>query len=730
LISYIMKTFLGLAILFAIPPLQADEPKKKSEDTRSVEELAEQLKPSIAVITVRGREARRESIGTGFVIDANGLIATNLHVIGEGRAIQVELNNKKYEVTAVHASDRPRDLAIIRIDAKDLKAIPLGDPDKMKEGQAVVALGNPQGLRYSVVNGVLSGKRDIDGQSMLQLAMPVEPGNSGGPVIDMQGRVQGIMTLKSALTENLGFAMSVNGLKTLIAKPNPIPMQHWLTIGTLDPDEWKSFMGSRWHQRAGRILVEGSGTGFGGRSICVNQSKPPKLPYEVAVTVKLNDERGAAGLIFHHDGERHYGFYPTGGKLRFTRFDGPDVFSWKILEDISTSHYQQNEWNTLKVRLTKDGIQGYVNDQLVLESKDIELTEGQVGLAKFRETQAEFKNFQLGKEIASKEISADQQKTIAKILDQFKPIPANSPEAIGKLTKEPGSTSVIRDKARELEQQAAQLRKLAAKVHQQRTLEVIGKLLTKPENEIDLIHIGLLIAKLDNEELDVDVYRNEIERMATKIRKLLPKDADDKKKLQTLNQFFFEERGFHGSRSDYYNKSNSYLNEVIDDREGIPITLSILYMELAKRIDLNLVGIGLPGHFVVRHLPKEGEGDFLDVFDRGGVLSKEEVDKRIQGNDALLEPMKKQAVLVRMMRNLLGLAQEEQDFDAGLRYLDTIVLIDPNMFRERFMRAAIRYSKGMKQEAKEDVHYLIDHPSEEVDSKRLQELKRLLESGN
>src|SRR2546425_367548 len=83
-----------------------------------------------------------------------------------------------------------------------------------------VVVGNPHGLKYSVVSGVLSGKREIDGRAMLQLAMPVERGNSGGPVVDRDGKAVGILTMKSAVTENLGFAVAVNSLKPLLTKPN------------------------------------------------------------------------------------------------------------------------------------------------------------------------------------------------------------------------------------------------------------------------------------------------------------------------------------------------------------------------------------------------------------------------------------------------------------------------------------------------------------------------------
>ncbi len=163
-------------------------------------------------------------------------------------------------------------------------------------------------------------------------------------------------------------------------------------------------------------------------------------------------------------------------------------------------------------------------------------------------------------------------------------------------------------------------------------------------------------------------------------------------KIATLNRYFFEERGFHGSRSDYYHRSNSYLNEVIDDREGLPITLSVLYMELAKRIGLKMEGVGLPGHFVVRHLPAKGEPQLIDVFDGGKTLSREDAAKKVEGTagveltDEHLKAVSKRAIVVRILHNLLNLTREDRDLAGALRYLDAIVAVDPEAGQERWMR--------------------------------------------
>src|SRR5438067_1691105 len=134
----------------------------------------------------------------------------------------------------------------------------LADDDKAKTVEQLAA-----SARKSVVmilaGGVVSARRDVEGRPMIELRMPVEPGNSGGPLLDLRGRVQGVVTLKSAVTENLGYATPVNALKPLLDKPNPIPMARWLTIGALDADEWTTLGSARWRQRAGRIQVEGMG---------------------------------------------------------------------------------------------------------------------------------------------------------------------------------------------------------------------------------------------------------------------------------------------------------------------------------------------------------------------------------------------------------------------------------------------------------------------------------------
>lgn len=723
----LLPCFLGISIFLGAGPWIHAE-----EGAKSVEELAAQARDSVVVIAFAGRDGKKQGLGTGFVVDDKGLIATNLHVIGEARPISVQLaDGSRHEVTEIHASDRARDLAVIRIAAKNLKALPLGDARNLKQGQAIVALGHPQGLRYSVVSGVLSGQRDVEGFKMLQLAIPIEQGNSGGPVLDQNGRVLGIVTMKSLVTANLGFAVPVNALQPLLAKPNPILMERWLTIGALDPTEWKTVMGGRWRQRAGRIIGDGQGSGFGGRTLCLSQKPAPKGPFELAVSVKLDDEAGAAGLVFASDGDdRHYGFYPSGGKFRLTRFNGPDVFSWKILQEFPSEHYRPGDWNTIKVRLEKEKIFCFVNDHQVLEMEENGLKGKTVGLCKFRETVAEFKNFRLAEKIPSSQVSPDLADKITK---KINPDQAFKPAQIDALVPEaPAAVTVLRDRALQLERQAENLRKLAQTVHQQKVIVDIGKVMQEPEDKADLLQAALLIARLDNEEVEVGAYRQEVDRLAREIQVSLPKNAEAGEKIKALNRVLFEERGFHGSRMDYYTKNNSYLNEVLDDREGLPITLSVLYMELGRRLGLKVVGVPLPGHFVVRHEGEKGPGQLIDVYDGGKILSREEagtIVQKITGQpleDRHLEAASKKAIVVRMLHNLMNLAQSDRDRDGVLRYLDAILGVEPGAHEERWARAVFRFQAGEREGSLEDVERLLRDRPEEVDLNRVRELKRLL----
>ena len=432
------------------------------------------------------------------------------------------------------------------------------------------------------------------------------------------------------------------------------------------------------------------------------------MPYELSVTVKLDDESGAAGLAFASDGgDRHYGFYPTAGQMRLTRFDGPNVFSWTILKEFKTPHYQPGDWNTLRVRVETNRIVGFVNGEQVMESDDAAWRAGKVGLAKFRDTKTQFRNFSIGTSAAT----AHQLTT-------------NEKSDTGRLA--------LLDRARKLDQEAQGLRREALALHARTVESALTNALQGAEDKIDLFHAALLVARLDNPELDVAAYRAELSRLASELKRQVSATAPDTNKVAALTKFLFTDQGFHGSRTDYYNRANSYINEVMDDREGLPITLAVLWLELARHLGLtNVAGVPVPTRFMVRFQPRGGREQIIDVFDGGKVLSRGGAVELIADSvdrvgDEDFQPAKKREIITRMLRNLLGIAQRSGGAGDALRYLDLLVALNPDSAPDRLNRARVQMQRGDNAAAKADVRWLLEHEPPGVDLERLTELLRSL----
>ncbi|MGB7344594.1 MAG: tetratricopeptide repeat protein [Pirellulaceae bacterium] len=730
---------IGLALLCAVTfvsTLSADDPL-------SLKDLIAKVRPSVVTIRVEGRDGDNLGIGTGFVIDSAGLIATNFHVINEGRRFSIETSDgKQLKVESVEASDRNNDLALIRvaIDDKDtLIALPLSDQNDPAQGTQVSAFGNPLGLKDSVVDGIVSAVREVQGRPMIQLAMPIEPGNSGGPLVDRQGRVLGIINMKSAIDDNLGFAIPVDQLQKLRKTPNPVAIDRWVRLGTINPERWKPIMGATWQQRGGMLTARGMGKGFGGRSLCLSQDKPPALPFEIAVNVKLDDEAGAAGIAFYSDGEnKHYGFYPSNGQLRLTCFKGPDVYSWQILQDVPSEHYLPGQWNRLRVRLEKGSLKCFVNDHLVITSSDQQLSNGSVGVVKFRDTNPDFRGFTVGTDLKPTPLSDATRDWLAK-LDQRQIDPSEiSEQELNELgmSGETASRELIR-RAAQLSKEAKQLRGLADEIKRTEVLSKLAKLFAEDKPDASrLLDATLLVAQLDQPEMDLDHYRQRIETMAVEIRNELKDDSDTDARIAALNNYLFRENGFHGGRSEYYHPANSHLNRVIDDREGLPISLSILYMELSRRLDLNITGVGLPGHFVVRSEPTDDVADhqLIDVYEGGSPISLNEAGsrvmqytrRRITDND--LRAQSDREIITRVLSNLMGIATREEDIESMLRYIEANVAINPDAVDFRMMRAQLRAMTGRKSRAIADIDHLLKIDPPGIDSQRLRQLRTAIET--
>ena len=164
------------------------------------------------------RDKGGSSLGSGFIVTSDGVIVTNLHIIHKSKKIAVRLKNKKeYNNVQILKIDPRKDIAIIKIDAKGLKPVSLGDSNQVKVGQKVVAIGNPIGLENTVSDGLVSSLRDTnEGFKVFQVSVPLSSGSSGGSLFNLKGEVIAITTATNTQGQNINFALPINCAKPLL----------------------------------------------------------------------------------------------------------------------------------------------------------------------------------------------------------------------------------------------------------------------------------------------------------------------------------------------------------------------------------------------------------------------------------------------------------------------------------------------------------------------------------
>jgi len=210
------------------------------------------------------------------------------------------------------------------------------------------------------------------------------------------------------------------------------------------------------------------------------------------------------------------------------------------------------------------------------------------------------------------------------------------------------------------------------------------ELTVRPDEQIDLAEAALLIACEEYPRLDIAGYVKRLDVMARSLEARLPRAADPSRTAQAINAYLFDELGFSGNSEAYYDPRNSFLNDVLDRRLGIPITLSTLYMEVARRVGFEVEGIGLPGHFMLRH-SANGCSFYIDTFNAGRLLGAGDCRERVTRmygdslafRDEFLQPITKRKVLTRMLCNLKGVYISMEDYEKALAATDRILLLNP-----------------------------------------------------
>ncbi len=204
----------------------------------------------------------------------------------------------------------------------------------------------------------------------------------------------------------------------------------------------------------------------------------------------------------------------------------------------------------------------------------------------------------------------------------------------------------------------------------------------RPVAEIDLARAALLFARDVYPDLDPALYLNQLDEWAEDIRSDIAASIDP---LATLNRFLFDDLHFQGNRRFYSDPRNSYLNQVIDRRLGLPITLSVVYIEVARRVGVHAEGVGLPGHFIVRHLDRAG-ARYLDPFHQGRFLTADDCrnlvvdlsNGALEFQTAMLEPVDARHILTRMLNNLKNAYVQEQHFDQAVPVVERLLDLAPD----------------------------------------------------
>jgi regulator of sirC expression with transglutaminase-like and TPR domain len=208
-----------------------------------------------------------------------------------------------------------------------------------------------------------------------------------------------------------------------------------------------------------------------------------------------------------------------------------------------------------------------------------------------------------------------------------------------------------------------------------------------PDDRINLAEAALLIAQEEYPGLEIGVYLQRLDELAAAAGTAVGSSRAPVEQIARLNHFLFAECGFVGNNDDFYDPRNSFLNDVLDRRTGIPISLSLVYSEVAQRVDLPVYGVSFPGHFLAKYI-----GDREIIIDPffGTVISTEECAQRLRGiygdeaelDSRLLRPATAREVLERMLSNLKQVYVQRSDFVRALACVDRILLLAPDTPRE------------------------------------------------
>lgn len=262
------------------------------------------------------------------------------------------------------------------------------------------------------------------------------------------------------------------------------------------------------------------------------------------------------------------------------------------------------------------------------------------------------------------------------------------------------------------------------------------------DDAMPLFEAATSIAQDEYPDLDVQQVLGDVDQMLARVRRRCAADAGPLQRLRTLNQFFFRDMGFGGNVNNYYDPDNSFLNAVLRTRRGIPITLAVLWLELAQGLGLKARGVNFPGHFMVKVNLPNGQV-VIDPF-TGQSLSREDLSERLEPYKRrnglvddfdvpvglYLQAATPREILARLLRNLKEIHRTQEDWLRLIAVLDRLLILLPDAWIEYRDRGLAWAEMGDVRLAVGDLETYVEHADDTLDrdaiDQRLQELRRAL----
>ncbi|HEU0119681.1 MAG TPA: transglutaminase-like domain-containing protein [Bryobacteraceae bacterium] len=240
-------------------------------------------------------------------------------------------------------------------------------------------------------------------------------------------------------------------------------------------------------------------------------------------------------------------------------------------------------------------------------------------------------------------------------------------------------------------------------------MDTLRELLQREDSDAPLDLAALELSRIEFPHLDPQPFLDILDSYATEIDARLRMEFDGMERLQVLHEFFFREQGFTGNDADYYNPRNSCLNEVIAERRGIPISLAVVYLSIAERLEMPLAGVGMPGHFIVRY-DEDDFQTFVDVYNNGQLMDEEQcfaLGRQMTGMDitsspGILTAVTNRQIMVRMLNNLRSIYLHGKSYVKAGQVLDLLLEASPSDADSYILRGAVNVELRKYKAAKAD----------------------------